>query len=330
MYELERTVFQELFRRVLDNQYQVTPEERKALVQCDNSIVRRGIFSALTSFSLIYYGLKHFQKYFNASSSVRLRPAIPATLLGLTTGFFYGRTAAPGCLQNLMNVPDSAVAEEVKIIMKELYEQSPSSSRGHTIATRYGFVLDSSTTQLNTPDIGFGDNENSDWKEVDTWQSDGSIGQSVARKRVGPRNPDKRRVEHGSLHTDNLDNHINKNVITKSATSLPNSETDDGFASLPGDSNSNSNSDVLDSGDIGNDSRQESTIHESSVKRESHRRRRRNEVRRSNGQVKPVESDPTEQGTIHADTKDLLSSNQDTDVLWGSSSSDGGSSATLF
>lgn len=48
MYDLERTVFQELFRRVLDNRYQVTPEERKALEQCDNSIVRRGIFSALT------------------------------------------------------------------------------------------------------------------------------------------------------------------------------------------------------------------------------------------------------------------------------------------
>jgi len=48
MYELERAVFQELFQRVLDNQYQVTPEERKALVQCDNSIVRRGIFSAVT------------------------------------------------------------------------------------------------------------------------------------------------------------------------------------------------------------------------------------------------------------------------------------------
>ncbi|GJD11234.1 hypothetical protein Gasu2_53720 [Galdieria sulphuraria] len=281
MYELERTVFQELFRRVLDNQYQVTPEERKALVQCDNSIVRRGIFSALTSFSLIYYGLKQFQKTFqrfelfeassrNTSHSIR---------------FNHWILLWKNCCT------------------RELYEQSPSSTTGQTIATRYGFLLDSTTVPMKISDVGFGDNENSDWKEVDTWQSDNSIYQGTVQKRM---------------------------LLANSTSSLPSNETDYGFASLPGYSSSQSDSDVLESWDIGNDNQQENTNNEPNVKKESHRRRRRNEFRKSNGQVKSLESDPTEQGTIQTDTKDLLSSRQDTDALWDSSFSGKGSSATAF
>ncbi|KAK4527834.1 hypothetical protein GAYE_SCF45G5765 [Galdieria yellowstonensis] len=335
MYELERAVFQELFQRVLDNHYQVTPEERKALVQCDNSIVRRGIFSAVTTFSLIYYGLKQFQKYYSVSNSVRLRPGIPATLLGLTTGFLFGRTAAPGCLQSLVNIPDSAVAEEVKIIMREMYERSPSSTNGQAIASRYSFVLND--TSMSIPDTGFGESENSDWKQVDSWQTDNSADQKPIQKRVGPRNPDKRRLNNGSsVRTNKYDRNIHGDVATNPTPAAPlpsNNSADDGLASIYGEYNAGSQptSDTVESWDTGNDSPQGNADSESNFKRESHRRRRRrNERRKSSEQSTSTETDPTEQGTIHADTKDLLSSRQDTDVLWSSSSSDKTSSATAF
>lgn len=179
---------------------------------------------------MIYYGLKQFQKNFKAASALRLRPAIPATLLGLTTGFYYGRTAAPGCLQNLMNIPNSAVAEEVKIIMRELYEQSPSSTTGQTIANRYNFVLESTTTSLDIPEGGFWEvesNSGDDWKEVGTWQADSSPEQKPVRRRVGPRNPDKRRMEQ---------NRANKDMETVPRIQTPSQNSDYGLTSLPEES----------------------------------------------------------------------------------------------
>lgn len=131
-----------------------------------------------------------------------------------------------------MNIPDSAVAEEVKIIMKELYEQSPSSATGQTIASRYGFVLDGTIVSTSSSEVSFGENDGSDWKEVHSWQSDNAMEQKPQQKRVGPRNPDRSRTPRTSRPSGNFENQVNKDVEADSSVSLPNNHTDRGFASL--------------------------------------------------------------------------------------------------
>eukprot|EP00871_Galdieria_phlegrea_P000747 jgi/Galph1/1673/GphlegSOOS_G336.1 len=190
MYELERAVFQELYRRIIDNEYQTTEQERKALVDCDNNIVGRGLFSALTTFSLTYYGLKQLSRRNTNMPFLRVRPVLPSILFGLTSGFYFAKTAAPSCVQHLLNTPDSPISEEIKIIMREFYEQTPSSVTGQAIVSRYGYLLgpiehNTSTIWEDSPnsDIGdFGKTEG-DWQDLGVSKT-----QEISiPKRVGPR-----------------------------------------------------------------------------------------------------------------------------------------------